>query len=248
MVTPAQESSFRDSFASHGHFGPVTLMSPEEMAGLRRAIARLIDEKRAAEKIYSAVAPENGPDDPVETIYDAHLIDESVRGLATHPALVALAESMLGSKVSLWRSTFWIKSPGARRLEWHQDTYKSEGLGSFPNINAWVAIDEATEDNCVWLVSGTHSSIIDLQTFKSPDYVSRLKASPRLPEPPVEAPLGVAKMILRPGQCFLFDGRVLHGSQPNQSPGRRAGIVIRFIPSGLTLPNLGSTPIPLGQP
>jgi len=53
-------------------------------------------------------------------------------------------------------------------------------------------------------------------------------------------------MILKSGQCFLFDGRVLHGSQPNQSPGRRTGIVIRFIPENLVLPNLKSTPIPLG--
>src|SRR5205823_6396946 len=81
---------------------------------LRKTISKLIDEKREAEKIYSAVTPENGPDDPVETIYDAHLYDEQVRRLATHPTLVALAESMLGSKVSLWRSTFWIKSPSAR--------------------------------------------------------------------------------------------------------------------------------------
>ena len=246
MVTHSQETAHRQDFASHGHFGPVTLMSPEEMGTLRKTISKLIDEKRETEKIYSAVTPENGPDDPVETIYDAHLYDEQVRRLATHPTLVALAESMLGSKVNLWRSTFWIKSPGARRLEWHQDTYKSEGLGSFPNINAWVTIDETTEDNCVWLVSGSHQSIIDLQTFKSPDYVEKLKTSPRLPEPPVGAPRGVAKMILKSGQCFLFDGRVLHGSQPNQSPGRRAGIVIRFIPENLVLPNLKSTPIPLG--
>lgn len=221
-------------------------MTPEEMGRLRTRIAKLIDEKRAAERIYSAVTPEDGPDDPVETIYDAHLYDEEVRRLATHPTLVGLAEAMLGTKVSLWRTTFWIKSPGARRLEWHQDTYKSEGLGSFPNINAWVAIDETTEDNCVWLVSGTHASVIDLQTFKSPGYVENLRSSPRLPAPPVAAPQGIAKMILRSGECFLFDGRVLHGSQPNQSPGRRAGVVIRFIPRDLVLPNLSSTPIPLG--
>src|SRR5947207_48056 len=100
MVTHSQETAYRQDFASHGHFGPVTLMSPEEMGTLRKTISKLIDEKREAEKIYSAVTPENGPDDPVETIYDAHLYDEQVRRLATHPTLVALAESMLGSKVS----------------------------------------------------------------------------------------------------------------------------------------------------
>lgn len=235
---------YRTDFERKGHFQPVTLFAEEEMGAMRAALEQLIEERKRAESSYSEVRAEGGDGDPIETIYDAHLTDPVVRRIATHPVLAALGRELLGGPAKVWRSTFWIKSPGARRLEWHQDTYKSEGFGSFPNLNAWIAIDATTEANAVRMASGTHRAIIDLAEFKRPDYVGRMQASPELPEP-LAAPLGVEKMVLRAGQAFVFDGRVLHGSPPNRADGRRAGIVIRLIPRDLVLPGLATPCIEL---
>lgn len=160
-----------------------------------------------------------------------------MRRLATHPLLAELGQVLLGEPVKVWRTTFWIKSVGAKRLEWHQDTYKAEGFGSFPNLNAWIAIDPTDESNAVRMASGTHRDLIALSEFKRPEYLAALQDSPDLP-PPLAAPLGVDSMVLKAGQAFVFDGRVLHGSPPNRTHGRRAGIVVRLIPKSLTLKGL----------
>ncbi|MBR7800675.1 phytanoyl-CoA dioxygenase family protein [Undibacterium fentianense] len=238
VLTSEQHSAFqRDGF-----IGPITLMSEQEMNTLRNHIEELMRERSATESIYSAVAPTIGERAPLETIYDAHLDHPIIRKLATHPLIVQTAKQLLGDEVCIWRSTFWIKSPGARRIEWHQDTYKSEGFGWFPNINVWIALDEAQEHNCVWLVPGTQIEAIPLEQFKTSQYVQALQDSEELPRPPFAIEKTIAKMPLRAGQCFAFDGKTLHGSPPNKQETRRAGIVIRFIPRGFRLNNL-NTPL-----
>lgn len=231
-------AELKQDFCKKGFAGPITLLPPEEILRLRHNLEGLIQSRRTAEKVYSTVIPVAGDGNPLETIYDAHLDNPDVRSLATHPLLSSLAADLLDADVVVWRTTFWIKSAGARRLEWHQDTYKEEGFGSFPNLNAWIALDETEENNCVWLVDGTHREIIDLDAFKSPEYVQSLRITDALPSPPGKAAKTITKMVLQPGQFFLFDGRTLHGSPPNKLTTRRAGIVIRFIPVGTRLPGL----------
>jgi ectoine hydroxylase len=234
MSVPAD---YRQSFSTKGHFEPVTLFPEEDMSAVRASLEAMIVQAKRPESSYSEVRADAGEGSSVETIYDAHLTDPTVRALATHPTLVRLAKELLGGPVKLWRTTFWIKEPGARRLEWHQDTYKSEGFGSFPNVNAWIAIDPTTEANAVRMASGSHHELIELAEFKRADYVAAMRAGPDLPAP-LKAPLGVAPMILKAGQCFVFDGRVLHGSPPNRADGRRAGVVVRYIPRDLELRGL----------
>ena len=82
-------------------------------------------------------------------------------------------------------------------------------------------------------VAGTHREIIALERFRDTEYVDRLKAGEELPDPPVCGE--VVPMPLKPGQCVLFDGRVLHGSPPNPRTQRRIGLVVRFIPRDLEL-------------
>jgi non-haem Fe2+, alpha-ketoglutarate-dependent halogenase len=244
-MTQALPPDYRRDFERKGHFGPVTLFSESEMADMRASMEELINGQKRAESSYSEVKVEGADGDPVETLYDAHLTDPVVRMMGTHPLLAQLAKEFFKGPAKLWRSTFWIKGPGARRLEWHQDTYKSEGFGSFPNLNAWIAVDPTNEDNAVQMASGTHRAIINLDVFKHPEYVAKMKASPELP-PPIHAPHGVERMVLRAGQCFVFDGRVLHGSPPNHGESRRAGIVVRFIPTSLSLPGFTTPCVELG--
>ena len=220
-------------FTASGFAGPRQLMAEVDMNRLARALAPSIDAGRRAESFYSAVSPGQGSDEPVETYYDGHRHDATIGELAGHPALAEAAAALLGGPVKIWRTTFWIKAPGARRVEWHQDTYKDEGLGSFPNVNAWIAIDEATPANCMHFVHGTHQAIVALERFKDADYIARLEQSDALPRPPVSGE--VVAMPLKPGQYVLFDGRILHGSPPNLSPRRRAGLVVRFIPRDFQL-------------
>ncbi len=235
----------KQRFERIGFAGPFTLCSVAHMAEVRERLALLIQERRAEESIYSAVKSNMGDGKALEAIYDAHHDDDTVLELATHPEIVTRARAILGDPLCVWRTTFWIKPPGGRRLEWHQDTYKSEGFGSFPNINAWIAVDDATDGNCVQLVEGSHKEIIDLSVFREPDYIRELQRHDGLPYPPASTDRKIVKMVLKPGQFFIFDGRILHGSPPNKTENRRAGLVVRFIPRDISLPNLTTPCIPV---
>ncbi|MEZ5734584.1 MAG: phytanoyl-CoA dioxygenase family protein [Novosphingobium sp.] len=234
MNESATDTKYRlRDFSQHGFTGPLTLIGEPEMNRLVAELGPLIETERKPETYYSAVTPDVGNDEPVEAFYDAHHRDPLVRQLADRPEMADWASAVLDGPVRIWRTTFWIKTPGARRIEWHQDTYKDEKLGSFPNANVWIALDEATTQNCMCFVPGTHREIIALERFEEAGYIARLKRGEALPAPPVDG--DVVKMPLRPGQCVLFDGRVLHGSAPNLSANRRIGLVVRFIPQDLEL-------------
>jgi non-heme Fe2+,alpha-ketoglutarate-dependent halogenase len=218
-------------FHKSGFSNPLSLASEAEMSLIRDDLDTLMESEKAPETFYSAIAPDEGPDVPVETIYNAHQRNSRVTDLTEKP--IAWAEALLCGPVRVWRTTFWIKSAGARRVEWHQDTYKDENLGSFPNVNAWIAIDDAAVENCLAFVAGTHKSIIPLERFHAPVYLESLRSNGDLPNPPVG---GATRQVpLRPGECVLFDGRVLHGSPPNRTSKRRAGLVVRFVPRDLEL-------------
>ena len=242
MVLTEQE---RTDFSEKGFLGPYTLCSPDEMSEIRTKIDELIKTRQKKEDIASAVHPQAGDGEALRALYDAHHDDDTIFSLATHREIISRAQNLLGPDLLLWRSTFWIKVPGGRRLEWHQDTYKDEGFGSFPNLNAWIAIDEATEENCVQLVEGSHKEILDLDVFRSEAYVNALHGSDDLPPPPVSHEGRLVKMRLNPGQFFIFDGRILHGSRPNRLMTRRAGLTARFIPAGTRLNGLESEPVSL---
>lgn len=233
-------------FEREGFIGPVTLLGRSEMNAFSESLAGFITEGKQAQEWYSSVACSDADNQvPVETLYDSHWQLDAVRKLCTRQGLISLLENLMGTELSIWRTTFWIKEPGARRVEWHQDTYKEERLGSFPNINAWVALDDAPEDNCLRFCNGTHKSIIDLSVFKDEDYVSYLKGSELLPPPPLGREVAITEVPLTAGQCVIFDGRTLHGSPPNKTTVRRAGIVIRFIPTGYELNGFSGKVMPI---
>ncbi len=211
----------------------VKVFSLREIEIINSELHEFIQSEKAADDWFSAVDAKGHKNIAVETIYDAHLKRGDISSIIKNKNIVHVAESILGGKADVWRTTFWIKPHGARRVEWHQDTFKSEGFGSFPNVNFWLAFDYAELDNCLWFVEKTHFEIIDTSVFRKESYVKELEESPALPQPPIDG--GVSKLALKPGEGVFFDGRCLHGSPPNNSKHRRAGLVIRFIPKGYQL-------------
>jgi ectoine hydroxylase-related dioxygenase (phytanoyl-CoA dioxygenase family) len=216
----------RDGFA-----GPFEALEPDEMAALVPRLDALFAAHRRPTKIRYAVEP-----DPVEEragdmeeVWNAHLRNRLVFDLATHPAVLAEVERAAGPELLLWRTTFWIKEPGARRLEWHQDTYGRAHLGYQRIVTAWIAIDEVGPENAVRLVPGTHHTFLPSEVYEEETHAAALRASRDLPPPPIEGP--TVTMSMRPGQFFVFDQHVLHGSPPNGAPVRRAGLAARFIPT-----------------
>jgi ectoine hydroxylase-related dioxygenase (phytanoyl-CoA dioxygenase family) len=194
-------------FHERGYVGPITLCAPHEMARIR-------------ERIEREVLPTPGPD-PAQPLHCRHLDRQVIHELVTHPAIVIRAVSLLGADLMCWSSNCWIKEPGAGEIPWHQD-FRCWPLEPALNLTAWIAIDTVDEENgCVRLIPGSHRRL--LPEVRDPGGGFATRADPAGIDEDEAVP-----MALAPGQCFLFNERLLHQSNPNRSGRRRFGFTVRL--------------------
>lgn len=195
-------------FHRNGYLGPFTACSVAEMEEVRT-------------KIETEVLVTEGPNkkNPRQARHQDHRL---VYDLITAPSIVGRAQSLLGDTVVIWASYFFNKEPGDRELPWHQD------LNFWPtepalSLSMWMAIDDVTAENaCVQIIPGSHRKVLThvraregmgFREEADPAEVDETKA---------------IDMILKPGQFFLFNERLLHHSNSNHSTKRRLGLSARY--------------------
>jgi chlorinating enzyme len=213
MTTAATLS---EQWAARGFVPAVDVLTPEEAIRCR---AR-----------FDALEREVGPEATEVRILDRHLDVEFVWRLATHPRVLDAVEAILGPDVLLLACNFFCKYPaeerGERFVAWHQDvTYW--GLEPPRAITAWIAIDDADEENgCMQVIPGSHRLGL-LEHGKSARAGNLLSINQEVPGGLVDETRAVT-LPLRAGQMSLHDGMLLHGSHPNRSARRRCGLAVRF--------------------
>jgi ectoine hydroxylase-related dioxygenase (phytanoyl-CoA dioxygenase family) len=179
---------------------------------------------------FDALEREIPPEAAEVRILDRHLDVEFIWRLAAHPRVLDAVEAVVGPDVLLLASNFFCKYPaeerGERFVAWHQDvTYW--GLEPPRAITAWIAIDDADEENgCMSVIPGSHRLGV-LEHGKSERAGNLLSVNQEVPDALVDAGRAVS-MPLRAGQMSLHDGMLLHGSHPNRSTRRRCGLAVRF--------------------
>ncbi len=171
---------------------------------------------------------------PVKKGRQAHMREADVLGVSTDPSIVRRVAQVMGrSNISLFKTRFVVKMPNSETdVAWHQDSgdrnggYTEDGK-PVPTVVACLALDDVDEDNaCVQVIPGSHTRLVG-------DFSMRIRAE--LVEKGVisQADLDRAvSMRLKKGEFFLFHAWVLHGSGVNSSDRRRAGLNIRFAPTG----------------
>jgi ectoine hydroxylase-related dioxygenase (phytanoyl-CoA dioxygenase family) len=179
---------------------------------------------------FDALEREVGPETAQVRILDRHLDVEFVWRLASHPRVLDAVEGVLGPDVLLLACNFFCKYPaqerGDRFVAWHQDvTYW--GLEPPRAITAWIAIDDADEENgCMRVIPGSHRLGL-LEHGKSARAGNLLSINQEVPEALVDETRAVT-LPLRAGQMSLHDGMLLHASHENRSSRRRCGLAVRF--------------------
>ena len=188
------------------------------------------DEAARCRTKFDALEREIAPETAEVRILDRHLDVDFVWRLATHPRVLDAVEAILGPDVLLLASNFFCKYPaeerGERFVAWHQDvTYW--GLEPPRAITAWIAIDDADEENgCMQVIPGSHRLGI-LEHGKSARAGNLLSINQEVPEGLIDE-LRAVTLPLRAGQMSLHDGMLRHGSHPNRSTRRRCGLAVRF--------------------
>ena len=148
--------------------------------------------------------------------------------LVADPRLLDIAELFVGPNIALFASHYISKPPfDGQPVLWHQDgSYWP--LDPMEVVTLWLAIDRADPENgCMRAIPGTQH--VDLQKMDAhTDEVSVLGGG--IADTFVDESKAI-DFILEPGDVSVHHPNVIHGSNANTSPRRRAGLTIRYIPT-----------------
>ena len=202
-------------YNSHGFISPISLFSKEETAANRSyfdgLLAQLNDNNAYAINCYQA---------RLSGLWD----------ICTHPTLLDHVEDLLGPNIVCWASHFFCKLPqDPKRVPWHQDACFWH-LSPTRTVTAWVAIDDADEDNSAM------------------EFLPKTHRNGQLPikDVGVDSVLGhetdnidetqkAFSNNLKAGQISLHADMLVHGSRPNNSNRRRCGLTIRYCPTDVRM-------------
>ncbi|MCC6484985.1 MAG: phytanoyl-CoA dioxygenase family protein [Armatimonadetes bacterium] len=148
--------------------------------------------------------------------------------LISDPGLLDIAEQFVGPNMALFASHYIAKPPfDGKPVLWHQDgSYWP--LEPMEVVTLWLAVDDSTPENgCMRVIPG--SQTMDLQQLQINSEVESVLSSEIDPSL-VDASQAV-DVILNAGDVSVHHPNIIHGSEANNSPRRRAGLTIRYIPT-----------------
>jgi chlorinating enzyme len=204
-----------DQFWRDGYVPRVRVMSAEAAIAIR---TRLEEHERASG------GPLRG-----DLRHKSHLLFTWLADLVRNDRIVDAIEDLYGANLLCWTTNFFIKEAhNPAFVSWHQDsTYW--GLSKPDVVTAWVALSSSNQSNgAMEVIPGSHTmdQIPHRDTFDKNNLLTRGQ------EVAVDVDAGKAvRLDLEPGEISLHHVRIVHGSPPNPSDGRRIGFAIRYIPT-----------------
>ena len=146
--------------------------------------------------------------------------DDLFASMARKPEIVDVIEELLGPNIKLYHDQLMMKPRFHGTVtDWHQDSPAWPWLIPQMAVSAWVALDDATVENgCMTVIPGSH------KWGPVPgEQKDVFLAIPELADPmPVELPAG---------HCMFHHGHNMHRTGANQTPHRRRGLALHYIPA-----------------
>ncbi|HWH47277.1 MAG TPA: phytanoyl-CoA dioxygenase family protein [Burkholderiales bacterium] len=203
-LTDAQIARYR----THGYVSPVPALTPDEAAGIRAGIE---DFERGTGLVAGHVIRNKG-----------HLKLTRLYQLIFHPQILDAVESVLGPDILCWGSSLFVKEAHDRGfVAWHQDSYYW-GLEPDDVVSAWIALYPSTVENgAMQVVPGTQTMPPLAHRKSAGGSANMLFTHEELAENVDES--AAVDLVLGLGEMSLHHIKILHGSPPNRSNGRRMG-------------------------
>ena len=208
-------------YRKHGYVVPEYSLPSQQLEQLRDAL-----------DVVLAANPDVRP----EKLVSVHLSGQGGEGVAGHDAFLNIAhdpnlldavEAVLGPDIILWGCHAFCK-PGGDGLEvpWHQDGHYWP-IRPLSTCTVWIAIDASDKDNgCLRVLPDSHKqqTLFEHVVDQREDVTLTNRIAPEMMDgyTPVD-------VELMPGQMSLHDVYMVHGSNVNRSPRRRAGLAIRYM-------------------
>ncbi len=205
------------AFRSDGYLTGLPVYTPAELGQLEAGLGQIL-----------ALLD---PGESTKEIREWHETSRFLYDICMNEKILDYVEDLIGPNFYMWASNFFIKEPfTGESVTWHQDAYYWP-LEPRASVTAWIAFDDVDEENgAMCVVPGSHtlgilphnrlggegSSVLDLECD-----VSSLD-------------LETTKLVeLAAGEISIHSDQLVHGSPPNKSPRRRAGLTVRYSPTNV---------------
>lgn len=219
MLSEAERKTYDET----GYVIPEFRLPEQKLATLRHALDDVI---------------ERNPHVRQETLTGLHLRGRDANGVEGHRAfldialdddMVGLAASVLGEDVVFWGSQAFCKPANdGYEVPMHQDGAYWP-IRPLATCTIWIALDKADRDNgCLTVIPGSH--IARRHYRHRTDERDRLVLNQAVDDPELDD-RPASYVELEPGQMSLHDVHLVHGSGPNRSGRRRAGLTLRYMPA-----------------
>ena len=203
-----------DQFWNEGYAFPFDCLTPQEAADVRAKI----------EAYEGTIEGDIGQHLRVKV----HMAFTWLNDIARHPRILDAVEDLIGPNILLYLSTFWFKEPrDGRYVSWHQDS-AYYGLDPHDVITLWLAFTDSRPSNgCVRIIPRTHlgEEFDHTETYAADNLLARGQSIED-----IDASSAV-DLEMKAGQFSMHHERLVHGSAPNASDGRRLGMSFTFLPT-----------------
>lgn len=160
------------------------------------------------------------------------MVCQGLYDICTQPRVLDLVEDIIGPNIVCWGSHLFAKLPGdPKAVPFHQDAVYWP-LTPSKSVTVWLAIDDVDAENAAMqFVPNSHlhgalehevlgldgSRVLGRQTTELDRFDERYVNE------------------LRAGQASMHSDLLLHGSEPNTSSRRRAGLTLRYASADVRL-------------
>lgn len=158
-------------------------------------------------------------------IVHPHRFDELSMKLLIDSRIAAIVHSLLEDEPVGAQTMYYWKPPGTQGQALHQDNLYLQASDEKGCIAAWIAIDDADEENgCINVVPGSHRlDVVCPEKINDARYYFQDFVAP-------PAGFEVVPAVMRAGDALFFGGRTIHGSGPNDSAQRsRRSFIAHYI-------------------
>lgn len=212
ILTEAQLAQYE----ADGFCGGVDVLAPDEFAEYRAGLEAW--EHRMGHPLGF---PEKSK---------SYLLYKWADAIVHHPKVLDAVEDVIGPDILVYHSTMWIKEAETPAFVlWHQDGAHFH-LDPALHVTAWVALSEASvAAGCMHMIPGSHRGPW-LEHEDRPSPHNMIRRGQGLPG--FEGRKGTP-VPLHAGQLSLHHTKTIHCSGPNDSPDRRMGFGISYIPASV---------------
>ena len=222
----------RDGFERDGFVGGVALLSPDQLAALRKEVDELLRPDHDGRELwYEHHSNESAdPDNVLFHALGAWRLRPALHDLLWAPAFVRAAEQLLGGPVRFWHDQLFCKpAHHGGVVAWHQDYSYWTRTQPMQHLTCWIGLDDSTEENgCIHYVPGSHRWPLLPRT----DLANDMEAILQVLTPEQRAAFQPVPCQMPAGHASFHHPLTVHGSHENRSDRPRRAVVLNVVRDG----------------